>query len=68
MNPQDTFWRMTIEEVQGLARERLGRDLTRAELPQVEKMFSEGIGWYDTLCITVDEIGQPWNVNQEITT
>lgn len=55
MKLQDTFWRITMEEVQGLARERVGRDLTATELRQVEKMFDSGNNAYDVLCIAVDE-------------
>ena len=49
----ETFWRITVEEVQDLAKERMGRSLTEDELLVVRSGFNEGI---QVLCIAIDYI------------
>jgi len=54
----DTFWRLTIIEVQEVARNTIKRTLTKGELKRVEYMFTESTQWYDVLKVAIEHIGE----------
>ena len=50
------WWGLHESEVQAVATERLGRELTEHELLKVADMFSDGTHWMEILEIAVDTV------------
>jgi hypothetical protein len=49
----ENFWRLTVDEVQELASQEIGRELTESELKDVENGFIEGTAWHEVLTLAI---------------
>jgi hypothetical protein len=54
MNNEQTIYRLQIEDVQNVAREVFGRELTEAELEKVEENLGDYINWFDLIEMTIE--------------
>ena len=56
MRNSDTFYQLTIGDVQHVAVESIGRDLTEDELNQVISRVEDRIEWFNTIEDAISEI------------
>lgn len=50
-----TVYRLTIEDVQIVAQEELGRELTTSEVKQIVELIADRISWYDAIADSIAE-------------
>jgi hypothetical protein len=48
-------YRLNEEDVQNVAKETIGRELTYEEIKRIIEPISENIGWMDAISIAIDE-------------
>jgi hypothetical protein len=49
MIDDDVFYSLTVEDIQNVAKEEIGRRLTKDEIKQLIDPISESIPWYDII-------------------
>ena len=55
MNEPDLIYSLTVEDVQRVAREVLGRRLSNRELTAVADPIAERINWFDAIAAVIEE-------------
>ena len=50
------IYQLTIEDLQNVAEEELGRELTEKEIKIVEKEVAENIPWYDVIATAISDL------------
>ena len=49
------IYELTTEDVQTVAREELGRELTFAEIQSIEDSIADRINWYDAIADSITD-------------
>ena len=57
MKSSDIFYSLTIEDLQSVAVDSLGRELSEAEILVVIPRVEERIAWYDIIDDAIQQIG-----------
>ena len=66
MNNDEIVYVLTIEDIQTVANEQLGRDLVQEEIEKIKDSIAENISWYDAITqaiyqnIDEDPISKDW--------
>ncbi len=55
MKKDKIFYYLTIEDIQDVANEQLGRDLSPNEIEQIKDKIAEKVNWYDAIAYTIME-------------
>jgi hypothetical protein len=55
MKNDKIIYALTIEDVQTVANEALGRDLTLSEIEKIKESIAEKISWYDAIDEAINE-------------
>ncbi len=55
MKNDKIIYALTIEDVQTVANEALGRDLTLSEIEKIKESIAEKISWYDAIGEAINE-------------
>lgn len=54
-NFDKVIYQLTIEDLQRVALDTLGRELTATEITLIEEKFAENINWYDAIQSAINE-------------
>lgn len=54
-NLDKVIYQLTIEDLQRVALDTLGRELTATEINLIEEKFAENINWYDAIQSAINE-------------
>ncbi len=52
----EVVYQLTIEDIQEVATQELGRELTKEEIKRLIDPLAEKIPWYDAITIAINEI------------
>jgi hypothetical protein len=55
MKLKSVIYSLTVEDVQEVANQELGRDLTDNEIKKIKDIIAEKITWYDAILDTINE-------------
>lgn len=53
MNSEKIIYSINIEDVQNVAQDELGRDLTQQELKVIEDKIGDYFDWYDSISFAI---------------
>ena len=57
-NNEEIFYSLCIEDIQNVALEDFGRELTLEEIEKIKDKIADRINWYDAIYYTIlDELG-----------
>lgn len=56
MHKKKLIHSVNIEDIQNVAEQELGRELTKEELKLVEDKLGDYVGWYEAILNTISEI------------
>ena len=56
MDVKKTVYSINVEDIQNVAEEQLGRELTEKEVNFVEDRLGDYIDWYDSICIALNDL------------
>ncbi len=56
MNKEKIIYSINIEDVQNVAEEQLGRELTEKEVNFVEDRLGDYVDWYDSICFVLNDL------------
>ena len=51
----ETIYKLTIEDIQNVAQQEIGRDLTSDEIRKVRVSIPDKIKWYDAIADSISE-------------
>lgn len=51
----ETIYVLTKEDIQNVAQQEIGRDLTSAEIQKIKDTIADKINWYDAIADTINE-------------
>ena len=54
-NKNSIIYEITVEDVQEVADDVLGRELTLSEIQSIEGSIADQIGWYDAIAHAISE-------------
>ena len=55
----ETVYRITVEDVQDVAKKEIERELTAEEIKFIEDLIAERISWYDVIADVIAEEIKP---------
>lgn len=55
VNEEEVIYSLNIEDIQTVAIEELGRQLTRSEIEVVKELVGKKISWYDVIADSIIE-------------
>jgi len=56
MKVDKIVYSMNVEDVQNVAEEQLGRELTEKEVNFVEDRLGDYVDWYDSICFVLNDL------------
>lgn len=56
MNKEKIIYSINIEDVQNVAAEKLGRELTEKEVNFVEDKLGDYIDWHNSICLALNDL------------
>ncbi|GAN32756.1 MAG: hypothetical protein DYG83_01410 [Candidatus Brocadia sp. AMX2] len=56
MHKKKLIHSVNIEDIQNVAEQELGRELTKEELKLVEDKLGDYVGWYEAILHAIDEL------------
>ncbi len=56
MDVDKIVYSINVEDIQNVAEEQLGRELTEKEVNFVEDRLGDHIDWYDSICIALNDL------------
>lgn len=60
----ETIYVLTKEDIQNVAQQEIGRDLTSDEIQKIKDRIADKINWYDAIADTINENIEISKVNQ----
>lgn len=55
MNNEEIIYQLTVEDIQTVANDELSRDLSFAEIKNIQDLIGEKINWYDVIADSISE-------------
>lgn len=56
MDINKVIYSINIEDVQKVAEDELGRELSENEVKIIEERIGDNISWYDAICLTINDL------------